>query len=167
MTAEINRRGFLASLIALGAAVALPAKATDAQIDAAWATLLNDPWWFVVNDSMTIVEPDGQEPKIRSDVYDISTWSIKTPDDLIDEIDQYDELRSHFFNLAVDELEEVRLKLDEHPCGVTREIRSGATWISTTGLPSPARSSAACSMQSFSPTFSVSMTSTTAVTMQP
>ncbi|MEY3253374.1 MAG: hypothetical protein RL227_2347 [Pseudomonadota bacterium] len=108
----INRRGFLQSLIALGAAIALPEKATRAQVDAVWEQVLKDPWFFEVNDAGTIVEPDGQEPRVNSDVYDIWVAHLKTPEDLIDEVDRYAELRGHFQSLAADELEDVELQLD-------------------------------------------------------
>ena len=74
--------------------------------------MLRDPWFFEVTDAGTIVEPDGQEPQVNSDIYDISVSFIKTPDDLLDEVDQHNELRGHFQSLAADELEEVERQLD-------------------------------------------------------
>lgn len=123
MTVTISRRGFLTSLIAMGAAIALPAKATDAQVNTAWAALLKEPWFFDVNDAMTIVESDEKEPEIRLDIYDISSGSLKSPDDLIDEVEQYQELRSHFVNLAECELEEVQEKLDDEATNAVARAR--------------------------------------------
>lgn len=117
MIPAINRRSFLQSLIGLGAAIALPVEATDAQIDCVWEAALKAPWFFEVTYAGSIVEPDGQEPKINSDVYDISLVYLKTPQDLIGEVDQYDELRGHFQTLAADELEDVELLLEAE--GVT------------------------------------------------
>jgi hypothetical protein len=108
-----NRRQFLASLAALGAAIVLPDNATSAQVDEVWEQVLKAPWYFEVSDAGTIVEPDGHEPKINSDVYDISLAHLKTPDDLITAVDRYDELRSQFQSLAADELAEVEWQLDD------------------------------------------------------
>jgi hypothetical protein len=109
----INRRGFLQSLIALGVAIALPEKATSAQVNEVWEQVLSDPWFFEVNHVGTIAAPDGQEPRVNSDVYDISVAFLNTPDDLIDEVDQYNELRSHFQYLAAIELEDIEMQLDD------------------------------------------------------
>ena len=109
----INRRHFLANLAALGAAIVLPEQATSTEVDEAWEQVLLEPWFFEVDDARTILEPDGQEPKICSDVYDcISLSHIETSDDLIDEVEQYQELRSHFASLAASELEDVEMELD-------------------------------------------------------
>lgn len=118
----INRRQFLVSLAALGAAIVLPADAASAQVNKAWEQMLRNPWFFEVNDSGTIVEPDGQEPRIRSDVYEsISLAYLNTPDDLIAEIDQYVELRGHVVSLAADELEEVESLIEEGAAGLARK----------------------------------------------
>jgi hypothetical protein len=111
---RVNRREFLASLAALGAAMVLPDKATSAQVDEAWAQALREPWFFEVNDSGTIVEPDGQEPKIRSDIYD-DLWlgHPTTPDSLIRGVDEHEELRSHFQSLGADERDDIESQLDD------------------------------------------------------
>jgi len=111
MTTTIDRRGFLQSLIALGAAITLPARATPAQVDKAWQEALAAPWYFEVNDSGTIVEVGGEEPSVNSDVYDL--YLGNTPESLIDEVDRYSELRSLFQTLAADELEDVEMSLDD------------------------------------------------------
>ena len=59
----IHRRTFLKSLIALGASVALPADATQAQVDAAWQRLQAKPYFFDVNEYGTIDE-DLEDPAI-------------------------------------------------------------------------------------------------------
>ena len=101
-----------ASLIALGATIALPEKATRAQVSEVWEQVLRDPWFFEVNDAGTIAQPDEREPRVNSDVYDIWVAFLKTPNDLIEEVDQYDELRGHFQSLAATELEDVEMQLD-------------------------------------------------------
>jgi len=108
----IDRRSFLQSLIALGAAIVLPDKATSAQVEEVWTQVLSDPWFFEVTDPGTIVEPDGQEPKINGDVYD-GIWCGDTPESLVREVDLYAELRGHFQTLAADELEDVEMQLDD------------------------------------------------------
>lgn len=115
MNIKINRRGFLASLIALGASIVLPgppAQATDAQIDQAWNKLQSDPWYFTVDKYRTINEPGQVGPRIRADVYDVDVAWITTVDGLIQEVDQYDELRGHFVGLATDKMNEVQEQLD-------------------------------------------------------
>ena len=64
----IDRRSFLQSLIVLGAAITLPAKATPAQVDKAWQEALAAPWYFDVSDLGTIIEAGGEEPSVNSDV---------------------------------------------------------------------------------------------------
>jgi hypothetical protein len=123
----INRRGFLASLIAVGATVALPvppAQATPAQIDQAWDKLQQDPWYFTVDEYHTIDEPGQVEPRIRADVYDIAVARITTIDRLIMEVDQHDELRGHFVGLATDAMNEVQDQLDgDDPLTVAQRRR--------------------------------------------
>jgi len=121
MTALINRRHFLAGLASLGAAIALPKAANDAQIDEAWAVLVANPWFFEVSDSRTIVEADEAEPKFNSDVYDIDTTKLKTPRDLLDTVDRHQELGNLFDRLAAEELKLVRQQL--HDATLTRTDR--------------------------------------------
>jgi hypothetical protein len=101
---KITRRDFLAGLLSVGATIALPvplAQATQAQVDTAWKQLLDEPWYFEVNGSRTIVEADADEPEIRSDVFEgIWVAGIKTPEDLIREVDGCTPLGSHFRTLA-------------------------------------------------------------------
>lgn len=89
-----------------------PAQATPAKIDQAWHKLQQDPWYFTVSAYGTIDEPGQDEPKIRADVYDIDVPWIASVDDLIMEVDQYDELRGHFVSLASDRMDQVREQLD-------------------------------------------------------
>lgn len=117
----INRRGFLQSLIALGAAIALPAKATPAQVDKAWQEALAAPWYFGVSYSGTIVEANGEEPKVNSDVYDLYLGS--TVKSLIDEVDRHSELRGHFRMLAADELDNTELSLRDDGVDAVKRAR--------------------------------------------
>jgi hypothetical protein len=116
MTARINRRGFLASLLAVGATVALPvpfAQATPAQVDTAWEQLQADPWIFEVGESYTITDGVDVEPQVRSDVFDIWTTGIKTPADLIMVVEGCTPLLSHFQNLALARLDDLEIELDD------------------------------------------------------
>ena len=113
---EITRRGFLAGLLAAGATIALPvplAQATQAQVDAAWKQLLDDPWYFEVNGSRTIVEADGKEPEIRSDVFDVDLGRQPTPQSLVDDVEGCYALTVHFEQLAANKLEEVESELED------------------------------------------------------
>ena len=80
-TMKLNRRNFLAGLIAVGATIALPvalADATPAQVDTAWKQLLKSPWYFDVNESDTITDSSHTEPTIRSDVFFVNTGDCCT-----------------------------------------------------------------------------------------
>jgi hypothetical protein len=109
MNITISRRQFLTALIGVGASVSLSfhiEQATPAQIDEAWEALTSAPWFFDVGEYGTINGSDDKGPGIRSDVYDISTSDIRSIDDLIQEIDQYDELRARFLGLVPDQFHE-------------------------------------------------------------
>ena len=107
MKIRIDRRRFLLGLASLGAAVTLPAKPTSLHIDQVWEQWGDTPWFFEVSESNTIVEPDVAAPQVRRDIYDISVAGLRTPADIVREVGQYDELRSHFAGLSSDELVEV------------------------------------------------------------
>ncbi len=83
----MNRRTFLASLLAATASAPLPvpfAKATTAQVDDVWQRLVDDPVYFEVDEFQTIRDPRVPEPEIRADIFDdIVPASIKTPEQLI------------------------------------------------------------------------------------
>ncbi|MBC7548534.1 MAG: hypothetical protein H7224_07805 [Polaromonas sp.] len=117
MNPNLNRRELLLALVGLGATIAFTSalsQTNDLQIDSAWDALTKDPWYFEVNDHGTIVESGNDEPEINSDVYEsISVAYLKTPQDVVDEVDSYEELRSHFAHLASDELEQVESDLDD------------------------------------------------------
>jgi len=61
----MDRRSFLQALIGLGAAVALPLKATDAQVDKAWNELCQDPFLFAVREGGAIYDPDSPDPQVN------------------------------------------------------------------------------------------------------
>lgn len=121
MNSNLNRRELLVALVGLGATIAFTSQlsqATDLQIDGVWDALTEDPWYFEVNDQGTIVESGDDEPEINSDVYQsISITYLKTPQDVIDEVNIYEELRSHFMHLASNELEQVESDLDDEDIG--------------------------------------------------
>ena len=76
---KLNRRHFLASLIAVGATVALPvafADATLVQINTAWKQLPKASWYVDVTEYGTIVDDSVCETKIRSDVFYFDTGAI-------------------------------------------------------------------------------------------
>jgi len=65
-----NRREFLASLLSVGATIAIGiplalAEASPSQVDVAWKQLLDDPWYFDVNEFDTIIQPGIEEPQTR------------------------------------------------------------------------------------------------------
>jgi hypothetical protein len=113
---EFNRRHFLAGLISVGAAIALPiplAQAKLAQVNAAWAALLEDPWYFEVDAADTITTAGVKEPERRRDVFDADLTDQCTVDSLIDDIEACWPLNSHFQKLAADELAEVESSLED------------------------------------------------------
>ena len=73
----------------------------------------NNSWFFDVDERGLIVEPDVASPKVNEDVYNcISVSRIKDAKALIGEVDQYDELRSHFQFLYASHIEEQKAKLE-------------------------------------------------------
>ncbi|MBC7548724.1 MAG: hypothetical protein H7224_08825 [Polaromonas sp.] len=121
MNSNLNRRELLIALVGMGATIALSSplsQATHLQIDGVWSALTKDPWYFEVNGQGTILESSNDEPTINSDVYQsISVAYLKTPQDVIDEVNIYEELRSHFMHLASNELEQVESDLDDEDIG--------------------------------------------------
>ena len=117
MNLNLNRRELLLALIGLGATIAFSSplsQANDLQIDGVWDALTKDPWYFEVNDYGTIVESGNDAPKNNSDVYrSISVAYLMTPQDVVDEVSRYEELRSNFADLASQELEQVESDLDD------------------------------------------------------
>ena len=117
MNSNLNRRELLLALTGLGATIAFSgslSRATDLQVEGVWDAMAKDPWYFEVNNYGTIVESGNDEPKINSDVYEsISVAYLMTPQDVIDEVNDYEELRSNFVDLASKELEQVESDLDD------------------------------------------------------
>lgn len=125
-TMKLNRRQFLAGLIALGATVAIPvalADATPAEVNAAWKQLLKAPWYFDVTEFNTIIDSSVSEPSIRSEVFDVRTGDQCTVSSLISEIEDCYPLTSHFQQLALDELSEVQLALEDDDLNATERKR--------------------------------------------
>ena len=115
-TMKLNRRNFLAGLIAVGATITLPvafADATPAQVNTAWKQLLKSPWYFDVNESDTITDSSRTEPTIRSDVFFVNTGDCCTVDSLISDIEDCYPLTSHFRQLALTELGDVQDLLED------------------------------------------------------
>lgn len=78
----MNRRDFLASLLAMGASVALPvpiALATPTQLDDAWHQLQDCPLLFVVEYDGTIVDPTVRNPERRHDIYSFHEPDFSSP----------------------------------------------------------------------------------------
>ena len=117
MSLKLNRRELLLSLVCLGATIAFTSplsQANDLQINGVWDALTEDPWYFEVNDHGTIVESGNDEPEVNSDVYEsISVAYLKSPRDVVNEVNSYQELRSHFVSLASDELDQVESDLND------------------------------------------------------
>ncbi|MDR6859814.1 hypothetical protein [Variovorax guangxiensis] len=125
MSTDINRRGFLAALVAAGATLALPgsvAEATSNQVDRAFAILLLEPWIFaVINDSGTLVDPAVAQPRLRSDVFGIPVEQIESPERLIREVNHCDPLRSCFQAMAANELDDLQQGLKDKRSGRSRQ----------------------------------------------
>lgn len=109
----LNRRSFLQALIAVGAHWVLDADASDVEIDAVWQQAQCSPWFFEVDGGNTIVDPDVLEPQVWGDVFDISVSFLKSPQDIVDEVNRCEPLRSHFQDLPRDALDVVLEKLEE------------------------------------------------------
>ena len=123
---KLNRRQFLAGLIAIGATVALPvalADATPAQVNTAWKQLLKAPWYFDVTELGTIVEGSVSEPTIRSEVFDVGTSDRCTVNSLISDIEECYPLTSHFQQLALDEQNEAQFALEDGDLNATERKR--------------------------------------------
>ena len=75
---------------------------------------MKQPWYFEVNEYGTIGEADDTGPEVNSDVYeDIDVKGLLTPEDIIAEVDQYDELRERFQERCAEELEEIETRLED------------------------------------------------------
>ena len=123
----MNRRTFLASLLAATASVLLPvpfAKATTAQVDDVWQRLLDDPVYFEVDEYQTIRDRRVSEPETRADVFeDIEPAGIKTPADLI-AIAAAGPLRDRLSDLADERRQEIEWSLDDElPPGERRRLK--------------------------------------------
>jgi hypothetical protein len=102
---RLDRRRFLQGLAAVGAVIALPVSLVDAtatQVEEAWQALVEDPWYFEVNDYRTLVESGVCEPERREDVYEFVDSRPLTPDDLIREVESCPPLLSEFQTQAAD-----------------------------------------------------------------
>jgi len=113
---KLTRRTFLAGLLSVGASLALQgplSEATEAQVHEAWKKLLQDPWYFDVNEFDTIVNSDIDEPQFRHEVFDVDTGDHVTIAGLILDIENCYPLTSHFQRLAMDALGEVQSTLDD------------------------------------------------------
>jgi hypothetical protein len=113
---KLDRRQFLADMLAIGAAISIPValdQATPIQIDTAWDKLLQEPWYFDVDSADTITSSDTKEPELRSEVFDADLTDRCTVDSLISDIDNCWPLASHFQELALNELEEVQSSLED------------------------------------------------------
>ncbi|MBK8768210.1 MAG: hypothetical protein IPM01_27925 [Burkholderiaceae bacterium] len=123
----MNRRTFLASLLAATASALLPvpfAKATPAQVDDVWHRLLDDPVYFEVDKYQTIRDPRVPEPKTRGDIFeDIDPVSIKTPAELI-AIAESGPLRDRLLDLADERRRAIEWSLeDDLPPGDRRRLK--------------------------------------------
>jgi hypothetical protein len=126
ITMKLNRRHFLASLIAVGATVSLPvalADATPAQVNTAWKQLLKTPWYFNVTEFDTIVDGSVSEPTIRSEVFDADTSDRCTVNSLISDIEDCYPLTSHFQQLTLNELSEAQSTLEDDDLEATERAR--------------------------------------------
>ncbi len=123
----MNRRTFLASLLAATASAPLPvpfAKATTAQVDDVWHRLLDDPIYFEVDEFQTIRDPRVPEPETRGDIFDdIVPPTIKTPDQLI-AIAEPGPMWRRLTDLADERRQEIEWSMDnELPPGERRRLK--------------------------------------------
>lgn len=107
---RIDRRRFLAGLLSLGAAVALPRPieaATPVEIDEAWEKLARHPWTFKVGDR-TIVDEAFEEPKLWGDAFDgmSAEWVDES------EIEACPPLLSHLQSHADDRFDDLQETLE-------------------------------------------------------
>jgi hypothetical protein len=143
---RMDRRTFLKLLIGLGAAVVLPTRPTEEQVEEAWDALVRYPFLFDVDEYGTIVEPGVVEPQIRSDIYDIDPMTICDPDSLVNAVEQYPELVSHFAALVASEVEEAQRHINPNdpsadgsasPMGVVELIKTSevdwSDWVRARG----------------------------------
>lgn len=115
MSAHLNRRTFLQSLIAMGAGFTLAGDATAAQLDQAWGQAQANPWFFDVDQWGTITDPDCTENETWDEIFCVSTSGLRTPDDLINEVVACQPLISHFQDLANEEVSTLQTELDDEP----------------------------------------------------
>ncbi len=123
----MNRRTFLASLLAATASAMLPvpfAKASTAQVDDVWHRLLDDPVYFEVDEYQTIRDPRVAEPETRGDIFDdIVPASIKTADQLIG-IAEPGPMWRRLTDLADERRQEIDWSLDDElPPGERRRLK--------------------------------------------
>lgn len=123
MSLKINRRGFLLSLIALGASYVLPADATPEQVEKVWQAANKAPWHFEVNEWGTIVDPDFTEARTWGEVFE-RFWveGIRDWKDVIREVECCQPLMSHFQVLASDEADRLEDLLLQKPSAKARKI---------------------------------------------
>jgi hypothetical protein len=122
MSFTLNRRNFLLSLIALGANYSLSDDATAQAVTKAWVEALAEPWYFSVDTHGTITEPDYPQNETWGEIFSIDITGIKTPEDLVREVDRCMPLREHFSVLASDELDSLieDVDSDTEPCPARR-----------------------------------------------
>ena len=112
----MNRRTFLASLLATTASALLPmpfAEATPAEVDDLWHHLLDDPVYFEVDEFQTIRDPRVPEPETRGDIFeDIEPACIKTADQLI-AIAEPGPMWRKLIDLAENRRQEIEWSLDD------------------------------------------------------
>lgn len=117
---NLNRREFLARMLAAGAAVSLPVKlaeCSDEQIDNTWGKLLEEPWHFDVDAYGTITTSGVNAPDFRNQVFDevfyVDLTDQCTVESLILHIGECEPLLSHFRTLASEELFEIECRLED------------------------------------------------------
>lgn len=123
MTFKINRRGFLLSLIALGATYTLAEDAPPEQVDKVWTQALKSPWYFAINEWGTITDPDFEETKTWGDAFE-NIWleGIRSWRDVINQVECCQPLTSHFQTLAYDEAERLDALAVEQRTAIEQRI---------------------------------------------
>ena len=88
MSFQINRRSFLQGLIAAGASYALPANASEIQINQVWEEAKANPWFFELNEHGTLNDENVNEAAVWKDIYGGSGTEFINIESVINEVER-------------------------------------------------------------------------------
>lgn len=117
---QVSRRQVLAALAAFGAALSVPPlHATQLQLNAEWARLVDDPFLFEVDDHGTIADPGGEQMPTRTEIYGIHIDESSTVGDVVDAAQNAYGLRVMLDRWATSQVDNMRAQAANPTC--TRE----------------------------------------------